>query len=195
PEGLIINTPALATLLFLRYPFSTLGPYEEAILGIPCTWQGEPRFYIPHIVVNSDIPQVAGLEIWVFPKKMAHISLDKEMDLVFGSMERPKGHRICSAGMRLEGPAEDAEPNTESYSAALRIIPSPEKDAEPSLAELIETHTKTTVLEAWQGTGWISFDSQSMVDPWHKLEVKTVVNTTYRVYDQILGHGKVIKRY
>ena len=63
PEGLMLVEPAIATLLFIRYPYSTLGPYEEAILGISCTWDGEPRFYIPHIVVNSDVPQVAGREI------------------------------------------------------------------------------------------------------------------------------------
>lgn len=195
PEGLVVNTPAVATLLFVRYPFSTLGPYEEAMLGIPCTWQGEARFYIPHIVLNSTIPHAAGREIWGFPKKIAYVSLDKEMDLVSGIMERPKGHRICSAGIRLERPAEVLEPSTVSYSVGLKIIPNPEKDAEPSLAELIEVHTETTVLEAYQGTSWISFDSQSMVDPWHKLEVKNILDATYRVYDQILGHGRVIKRY
>ncbi len=195
PEGLTIDTPAMATLLILRYPFSTLGPYEEAILGIPCSWENEPRLYIPHIVVNSDIPQAAGREIWGYPKKMAHITLEKEMDLVYGSMERPKGHKICSAGIRLERPVEVAEPVSESWSAALKIIPSPEKNTESSLAELVETYSKMTVVNAWQGTGWINYESRSMVDPWHKLEVKNILDATYRVYHQELGHGKIIKRY
>ena len=195
PEGLAIVEPALAALIIVRYPFSTLGPYEEAILGIPCTWQDEPRFYIPHIVVNSDIPQAAGREIWGFPKKMAHVTLDREMDLVHGTMERPKGHRICSAGIRLEGPAEIAEATTESYSAALRLIPSPEQDAEPSVAELVETHSKSTTIEAWRGSAWIKYESLSMVDPWHTLEVRDIVDAVYRISDNVLGHGKIIKRY
>ena len=38
PEGLELTSPATASILFIKYPFSTLGPYEEAILGIACTW-------------------------------------------------------------------------------------------------------------------------------------------------------------
>jgi len=56
PEGLELTSPPTATVLFLRYPFSTLGVYDEVILGLGCTWQGSPRFYIAHIVVDSDVP-------------------------------------------------------------------------------------------------------------------------------------------
>ncbi len=78
---------------------------------------------------------------------------------------------------------------------ALRVIPSPEKDAKPSLAELVRIHTETTVREEWEGTGWLEFHTHSDVDPWHKLAVREVVDARYRVSDMVLGYGEIVKRY
>jgi acetoacetate decarboxylase len=194
PAGLELPSPAMATTIFLRYPFSTLGPYEEAILGIGCTWRGEPRFYIAHIVVNSDIPMAAGREVWGYPKKFAVIDLQKEGDLITGIMERPKGNRICTGVMRPETPVEVGiiEPVP---GLSLRVIPSPEEGAEPSLMELIEVPPDSTTIEAWQGPGFLQYESTSTIDPWHKIEVRKMLSATYRRYDQVLRYGKIIKRY
>jgi acetoacetate decarboxylase len=193
PEGLVLPLPAMASLLFVKYPFSTLGSYEETILGIHCTWENEPRFYIPHIVVNNDVPLVAGREVWGYPKKMADISYMREYDMIWGRMERPKGNPICSAGMRPEVQIEE-EP-AGGGSVGLRVIPSPEEGAAPSLAELISVPSNSTTLELWQGTGWIRYHSDSGIDPWHKLKVKEVLGANFRIYHMELGYGKVVKRY
>ena len=194
PEGLELPEPVTAALLFIRYPFSTLGPYDETILGLPCLWNNEPRFYIVHIVVNSDIPQTAGREIWGYPKKMATITIEEEGDIIWGKMERPAGKLICSAGIRPETPRE--EPPAAGGGLSLRIIPSPEEGGPPSLAELIEVPPRNNIpLESWTGPGWAEFHSNSEVDPWHKLEVKQVLDASYRKYHMELGFGKVIKTY
>lgn len=78
---------------------------------------------------------------------------------------------------------------------ALRVIPSPADGEKPSLAELIDTHSVNTVKAEWQGPGWIEFHNHSVVDPWYKLKVKTVVSASYRISDMILGFGRVVKRY
>ncbi len=83
----------------------------------------------------------------------------------------------------------------ESWSACLRIIPSAEKDAAPSVAELITVYSKANFLGAWQGPGWIVFPTASAVDAWHKLPVKQITNATYYIYDQELGYGKILKKY
>ena len=83
----------------------------------------------------------------------------------------------------------------DGYSFALRVIPSPEEDAPPSLAELIRIHTINTVKEEWEGTGWLEFFTHSDVDPWHQLPVREVVDARYRIADMTLGFGKVIKRF
>jgi acetoacetate decarboxylase len=195
PEGLELPSPAIATLMLIRYPFSTLGAYEEAILGIHCIWQGEEKFYIPHIVVNNDVPLAAGREIWGFPKKMAQITLEKEADLIWGKVERPRGNLICTGGVRPEKPAALEASETVVWSACLRVIPSPEEGAGPSVAELVQVPSKITILGAWQGPGWIHFETSSVIDPWYKLPVKQIVDATYYLYDHELGYGKVLKRY
>ncbi len=193
PEGLILPEPATAALIFVKYPFSTLGQYEETILCIPCLFNGELKIYIPHIVVNNDIPQAAGREIWGYPKKIADVTISKEFDMVVGKMERPKGNLICSAGMRPETPVEEAESGIGVLS--LRVIPSPEKDAPPSLMELIEVPQNVTVVESFSGPGWVRFHADSTLDPWHKLRVKQVLGANYRVSHMELGFGRIVKTY
>jgi acetoacetate decarboxylase len=195
PEGLELPEPAMAVLIIGHFPFSTLGTYEEAIQAILCQWQGEEKFYIPHIVVNSDVPLSAGREIWGFPKKMAQITFQKEGDLIWGRAERPRGNWICTAGVRPEMPAEVEAAETEAWSACLRIIPSIEKDAEPSVAELVAVPSKLTVHEAWKGPGWLDFGSASDLDPWHRLPVKRLADALYYIYDEELGYGKVLRKY
>ena len=193
PEGLEISSPATATLLFFTYPFSTLGPYEETILALPCLWQGEPRSYVAHIVVNTVAPLAAGREIWGYPKKLADITFERDEDVIIGTMERPAGNRIVTAGIMIQEPMEEEQ--TGRGGVSLRIIPSPEKGAEPSVAELIEVPPKSTTLEMWTGKGWVQYESTSMIDPWHKIPVKNVLGAFYRVYDSVLDYGKIIKTY
>ena len=78
---------------------------------------------------------------------------------------------------------------------SLRVIPSPDGGQEPSLAELIEVPPDSKLIDAWEGTGSLTFDSPSEIDPWHRLAVKRIVSAVYRRYDTVLHPGKVIKRY
>jgi acetoacetate decarboxylase len=151
-------------------------------------------FYIPHIVVNSDIPMAAGREIWGYPKKFAHITLEKEGDLIVGTMERPRGNRVCTGVVRPEKPLQIVETG-KIPGLSLRVIPSPDGSTKPSLAELIETSTDDTTIEAYTGAGFLEFNSTSSIDPWHKLGVKKMVSAVYRRFNMVLHPGKVIKRY
>jgi len=195
PDGLELTAPAIATVIFVRYPFSTLGPYEEAILGLACTFKGAAKFYIAHIVVNTDIPMAAGREIWGYPKKFAHITLEKEGDLVIGTMERPKGNRICTGVVRPERPLPPMPPAKGGGTLSLRVIPSPDGSPEPSLAELIDVPPDSKLIEAYEGAGSLVYNSPSDIDPWHKLAVKRMISAVYRRNDMVLHPGKVIKRY
>lgn len=194
PQGLELPEMATALILFIRYPFSTLGVYEETILGLPCTHNGAGNLYIAHIVVNNEIPMVAGREIWGFPKKMATIEIKEEADIIWGRMERPKGNPICSAGVRLEKQIQ--EKGTDGTSLSLRVMPNPEGEGPPSLAELVQSPSSNIeVLESWQGTGWVQYHSNSELDPWHKLPVIKVLGAGLRKTNFTLGPGKVVKTY
>lgn len=199
PNVLKLPEAPSATLMFIKYPFSTLGPYEETILGIPCLLGGEERFYIPHIVLNSDAPLAAGREIYGYPKKLADIEITESSDGITGKMARPVGNLICSAGMRPQEPVE-IPPDlvgvpTDSHSLALRVIPDPGEGERPTIAQLVETNTKMSVKEVWTGPGWANYHSASSLDPWHRLDVKHVVSSTYQIYDMVLGFGRVVQEY
>ncbi|MBW2091007.1 MAG: acetoacetate decarboxylase family protein [Deltaproteobacteria bacterium] len=194
PDGLELPSPVLATILLIRYPESGLGPYEEVILGLPCLFEGQERFYIPYIVVNTVAPLAAGREVWGFPKKLADIDIMTDEDMIIGAMERPTGNRIVTMGFRPEQEVEVEQPEG-GGSIALRVIPSPEENAGPSVAELVEVPSGVMVTRAYSGTGWVQFESRSSLDPWHKLSVNQVVDANMRTYNQILGFGKVVKRY
>ncbi len=199
PDALELPEAPTATLMFVKYPFSTLGPYEETILGIPCLLRGQERFYIPHIVLNSDAPLAAGREIYGYPKKLADIEISESSDGMVGQMARPAGNLICSAGMRpqepVEIPSELKGVATDGYSLALRVIPGPGEGSRPTVAQLVETNTKMSVKEVWTGPGWAKYHSASTLDPWHKLDVKIIVSSTHQIYDMILGFGRVVEEY
>ena len=194
PEGLEVPEPATATLLFVKYPFSTLGPYLEAILSTGCVWQGELRQFSTYLFLDTDAPTAAGREIWGFPKKLAHITFENEGDLIIATAERPKGNRICTGVIRPERQIEPAaRPGPPGLS--LRVIPSPEEGQGPSLMELIETPSTSTTKDAWTGTGSAQFNSPSETDPWHRFAVKKMINCVYHRGDMVLPFGRIVKRY
>ena len=194
PEGLEVPTPATATLIFVRYPFSTFGPYLEAILSVGCLWEGSLCGFVAHIVVDTDPPQAGGREIWGFPKKIAHVTLDMEADLIIGTMERPRGNRICTGVMRLERPLEAGKP-TRGQGMSLRVIPNPEDNMEPSLMQLIETRSTVENKLAFTGPGFAEYNSASTLDPWHRFTIKKLISASYSRGDMVLPHGKVVKTY
>jgi acetoacetate decarboxylase len=196
PEGLEVPDTATAALIFVNYPFSTLGPYLETILTVGCLWEGQMTSLVAHIVVDTDPPQAAGREIWGFPKKIAHITMDMEADLVIGTMERPTGNRICTAVMRPEVPVETSTPARSGPGGmSLRVIPATDGSSDPALMELIETKGSTEVKAAYTGQGFAEYPSKSTLDPWHRFPVIKVLGARYEVADMVLPGGKVIKTY
>ena len=89
PAPLAINDPATVVLSFYEYPWTTFGPYNEAILSIPVEHRGRPLAYIQHICVTTEPPMLGGREIWGFPKKLATINFRSERDMFFGDLGAP----------------------------------------------------------------------------------------------------------
>jgi acetoacetate decarboxylase len=195
PEGLEVPQPAQAALMVLHYPQSTVGPYSEAILGVQCSWEGTAQLYVARIVVDSVPPLVVGREVYGFPKKMARIELSQQDEFLRGTVERPTGVRLVTATLRPERPLP-VESGPASPVLALRVIPSPEEDAPPSLAELVQVpDTDRRVHEAWSGPATLSYDTASALDPWHALPVQKVLGGLYTRYDFTLPYARVLRRY
>ena len=193
PEPLEVSDPATAVLSLIEYPWTTFGPYNEAILAVLCSHQGRRISYITQIFLTTEAPLAAGREIWGIPKKLAHIEFTRENEHVMGSVERPKGLQICTGVMRPERPV-DLGSNERTPTVCLRVIPSPEYGAPPSLAELIEIESEQRPKDLWSGPGSVHFTGASELDPWHKLPVKAMRQCTYGVSDMDLGYGRVIEK-
>lgn len=193
-DGLELAQPATARVVVARMPFTTFGSYEEAYQLVDCLWQGEPCIYPVRILLNQESALAAGRELWGNPKKFGHIEWTSESELLQGTAERPKGSNICTVIMRPERPVE--LPPYEMRVMGLRVIPSPEQDAEPSLAELVLNTCEVRPQQAWSGQGTISFGVNSLLDPWHTLPVKEVKDCLFARADMdVVPRAKIVKRF
>ncbi len=193
PEQLSLTDPPTASLYINEYPWSTLGPYKEAVLGVNVLYDNRSIQYLCHLILDSNVPILAGREVYGFPKKMGFVEIVREEDLIAAYVERPKGIRICSGVMRPEQPLGPAPDGTALEACGLRIVPSPEKDRDYSLVELIQTDMILNSAEMWLGTGNCHFTGASILDPWHKLPVKNILAATYTVCDFILQEGRILE--
>jgi acetoacetate decarboxylase len=193
PQPLRLTDPATAFLLINEYPWSTLGPYREAVLGVNVEHGKQPLHYLSHLMLDAEAPILAGREIYGFPKKMGVVEFLQEDDLIGGYVERPRGVRICSGVLRPEQPLDPLPDGTALRVCGLRVIPSPEKDKDHSLVELIQTDMIFSSLEVWAGSGNCHFTGASVLDPWHRFFNETATTEIYTVGDFILSEGRILE--
>jgi acetoacetate decarboxylase len=193
PAPLELIEPAAANLSFYWYPFTTFGPYHEAILRLYARHEGKPLTYVAQIFVDTEPPMLAGREVWGYPKKLARVGFDHDRDMVVGWLERPERVRLATAIMRPEQPAGPLASN--GPTTGLRIIPSAQLgENRPALAELVAADTQHTIREAWEGPGSISFPDYSALDPVNRFPIKRIIKAVYMKYDILLPAGRVIAR-
>jgi acetoacetate decarboxylase len=193
PAQLRLTDPPTAALMINEYPWSTLGPYREAILGVNVCYGDETFHYTNYLMLDSDVPILAGRDIYGFPKKMGVIEFEQQDDVMAGYVERPRGIRICSGVFRPEVPVDPPPDGTPMPTCSLRVIPSPEKDKDHSLVELIQTDLILSSAEVWGGTGSCHFPGISVLDPWHSLPVKKMLGATHLVADFVLPDAKILE--
>ena len=193
PAPLELAEPATAILSFYDYPFTTFGPYLEAIIALNVEFKGRPYVYIQQIMVDTEPPMLAGREIWGFPKKLATIGFKAERDMIYGTLERPTGIRLASAIVRPERKIKKVAPPMDV--ASLRVLPAAEGPKHrPVCAEIVETITEVTMLNAWEGNGSVAFAEHSTLDPWDRFPVKRIISATHTEYDMYLPAGRVIAK-
>ena len=206
PDFLDLSLPATASVTFLNVPVCTLGRYQEAYQSLMAYLDEEPVEYQVYCMLTSDAAVAVGREIWGCPKKQAYISVERLDEFTVGILERPRGTRLCSARIRPERliPRDHAHPTTRPL-LSLRIIPDPEGKKE-SLIELIDHFNPKTnnfkASEEWWdhqfwGTGSVTFDAQTEIDPWHRLKVIRMLQARYSGGPSSfeLPYGKILKTY
>jgi acetoacetate decarboxylase len=193
PEQLSLTDPAIASMSFVDYPWSTLGPYHEALMAVQVMYGDEPLVYLTHLILDRDTPIIVGRELYGYPKKMGCVEFVQEEDLLAAYVERPRGIRICSGVMRPEEKMDPFPDGTPLKTCSLRVIPSPEKDRDHSLVELIEADLIVSSVEMWTGPGNCHLTGASALDPWHNLPVNKMISCVYMIFDFELSYGRVLE--
>ncbi len=199
PEDLELDGPATATVILAHYGASTFGPYHEAMISIRARFEGQVYSYYPALFTDNEAPLIGGREIWGFAKKLAHIQVRHESEVMMGLVERPTGNRLMTAVMRNVTPVR-----TEDFqltpSISLKVIPCATEAKRPALAQLIGSsldlvpHMGSNGLpDIWTGPGSLHHDAPSAVDPWYKLPVLEVLGCYSGTFDAVLGHGRILK--
>ncbi len=174
PEQAELADPPSAGLVFATYPESTLGPYSEVVLFLNAHYKKKDVKYGAYLYVTTDVAMAAGREMGGFPKKIAAVEISGDRDFR-ATLERPAGHLLASGSMTVaEKPDGPFSPIFDYLT--LRVIPSPTKDAAPSLAELLETQWVVMNGEVWKGDGSFTLTGDSEVDPLHRVPVVERLN-------------------
>ena len=199
PDALELDEPALVTIIFAYYGWSTFGPYHEVMMSISAKLDGEVVSYYPALFTDQEAPLIGGREIWGFAKKLAKIEVKYESEIMMGTVERPSGNRLMTGTMRNVTPVAPEEFSI-TPSVSMRMIPSASGEGKPALAELIgsslalKPHIGANgIPHIWTGPGSVHYNTPSEIDPWYKMPVIETVGCYSGMFDAELGPGKVLK--
>lgn len=198
PDVLELDEPALATIIVAYYGASTFGPYHEAMISIRAKLDGKVYSYYPALFTDNEAPLIGGREIWGFAKKLAHIEVKHESEVMMGLVERPRGNRLLTATMRKVTPVA-TEDFALTPSISMKMFPCASEQQRPALAQLIGSELALVphlgsngIPDIWTGPGSLSYDTPSAIDPWCHLPVNEVVGCYAGTFDAVLGHGEVL---
>lgn len=194
PASLELTDEPTVELSFARYPWSTLGPYNELIVALLCTHGGQPYKHAVVLYVDSDTALVSGRELAGFPKKLARITV--EPGAVYGCrLERPAGITLCTGVFEAAAPVPFPLPSTRQFTS-LRALPDPENPGGFSLAELVQTDWIIEAGEVFMGTGSCHLTGVSALDPLHLLPIRRpLVSMLMRCRMTVAGTGRILERY
>lgn len=205
PEGVEpFSTPMQGGVVFARYPFSTVGEYNEVIYLLQVEdLDGEMAYYIPYIYVTNEAAMAAGRELAGAPKKIADINLSLDGSIYEASIERPTGKKLASITVTPEKRA------TGSFVDALLPSPAPLLSVRhlppisggDGLTQLVKWYADFQMYDdedgrkMWIGPTTLTYGSESAHDPVHKLKHDEILMGGYMRFDMELGVTEVQKEW
>lgn len=76
PSALELDENPIASVMFISYGFSHVGPYLEVVHQVECRFRGEQLNYCAHIHVTHETSMLTGREWLGWPKQLADITFD-----------------------------------------------------------------------------------------------------------------------
>jgi acetoacetate decarboxylase len=219
----IAELPGYAAVkqVWAHYRESSVGPYDELIILIPCLYKGQMYVFNPLIYVTTDEAMASGREVGGYPKKIGDIHMEQFGNEWRLSFSRGR-ERLLSASMRTGRklfstplPADNPVNLPYPYNLTLPLPPPTGKPQEsfpfpvmtvklfpgvgsdnpaPALAELIAA--------PWRMSGNVYAGSDATIatypsesDPFYKLPVLKVLGAVYAHGDMslALSEAKVVE--
>lgn len=183
-----------------RYPRSTVGPYNEALIAVQVEGDFGMAYYIPYIYVTNDAALAAGREVAGAPKKLASIDLVNEGSSVRGFASR--GMMNIDVSVKLEHKVDEdfikgllSEAGVPLLS--VRVLP---KVGGNGLAQAILWSAKVFFNRKLDSVSVLGGPAKidlrgSLEDPVDRLKVKEVLQGFYAVFDMELDVSKVVKEW
>lgn len=196
PEPLTVPSDPLAKFEVIRMPDSQgFGSYTESGVVIPVQYQGKPGTFCAFMFLDDDPPIAAGREIWGFPKKHAHPSLQVVKETLAGRLHYGDSV-VANATMAYKYHPLDPKVVEQSMCGDnynLKIIPSVSGGMD--VVQLIRYRLQdVTVHWAYQSPAALQFFAHAMA-PLAKLPVKEVLFGTHLLSDLTLPYGEVVVDY
>ena len=189
----------LDTLIILEYPSTSIGPYNEAVLLLSCTYRNKAGNYVYSIYVDEDVALAAGREIWGIPKKLAEIKLSKiKKNKISGTATR-RGKNVFNMSAQIMNDEPGLNPRDMFERLPfynVKIIPDISDNTKPALRQLTETYLKIDNIHIQNGALPNFIKSQkSQYDSSHMVLNDTIdiIGGFYAVYDCTLPNGKILE--
>jgi len=176
-----------------------IGGYDELEIVIYAKYKGETYAYVPKVYV-SPCPEGSRSEIIANGEELggcqprnAWITLESDLGQMIGCVERPKGKRLVTLTVQPEVLCrpEDIPMGEHHPGLLLRYIPNTEAGKPPAVCELLQfKYTWAPKINfAYLGSGSLTFDSPSDIDPLYKLGPTRIVSAMYYAVDTDIPQG------
>lgn len=190
----------LAVMTIAEYQYPRY--YTELKQAIAVKINGKPYFFCTHFYVGPGDNALLGNDLEGRPKKIAKIAVNIANEQCYGIVERPPGVTLCTVQFAQTEPVANPEVMAQ-YSwgpvASLKVVPSPSYfvDKKYEIAEVcasggdgaltMKIHDFLGKPGVFPGKGSITFNTQSEMDPLHKVPVKKYLKAFMYYVDFVVG--------
>ncbi|MHA2006823.1 MAG: acetoacetate decarboxylase family protein [Promethearchaeota archaeon] len=199
PPELVSLEASLDSLIILEYPETSIGPYNEALVLLSCTYNNKPGLYVFSIYVDDDVAFAAGREIWGIPKKIGQITLSQiKKSNIKGTVTR-KGNMIFDVSANITENEPGLSPRDMFNSLPfynIKLIPDIANNTKPALRQLTETYIKIKKIYRQNSILPTYLKSQiSQYDISHEVLKDSIkdLGGFYAEYDFILPNGRILE--
>ncbi|WP_077610976.1 acetoacetate decarboxylase [Clostridium sp. Marseille-P2415] len=182
---------------WIKMPDSSgFGSYEESGIVIPCTFDGEPCNFTAQMYLNNGPAILGGREIWGFPKKWGHPSLEvKETETLTGTLHY-NDILVAMGTMPFKYNVLDDKAVAGAIARTqvnLKLIP--DVDGSLKIAQLTAYNLEDIVVKgAWSGPARLSLIPHVNA-PVADLPVKACIGGKHYIADLTLPYARVLHDY